>query len=110
MRILKSFAMPLAAIALFAGTVAVAADLATIDSFKAVDSTPCSTLLCIVPSPAAVGRVCNVTANGVPVATVLLAPGPNMVAAPSFGPATCYAATGPGLDAAALHPDNPGIN
>lgn len=98
MRVSRFFAKPVAVLALFAGTVAVAGDLATLDTFDSVCSDPCSTMLRIVPSAAAVGRVCNVTANGLPVACVVLQPGPNFVPAPSFGPATSYVASGPGVE------------
>lgn len=107
MRVWKLFATPVAAFALFAGTAAIAGDLATLDSFGAVNSTPCMTMLCIVPSPAAVGRVCNVSANGLPVASIVLAPGSNYVGAPSFGPATNYVASGPGIEGKWY---NPGSN
>jgi hypothetical protein len=107
MRVWKLFATPVAAFALFAGTAAIAGDLATLDSFYAAKSDPCMTMLCVVPSPAAVGRVCNVSANGLPVASIVLAPGNNYVGAPSFGPATNYVASGPGIEAKWY---NPGSN
>lgn len=107
MRVLKLVATQVAALALFAGTAAIAGDSAALDSFTAVNSTPCMTVLSIVPSPAAVGQVCNVSANGMPVASVVLAPGSNLVPAPSFGPATCYTASGPAIEGKWY---NPGSN
>lgn len=109
MRVSKLVATPVAALALFAGA-AIAGDLATIESFSAVNSTPCSTVLCIVPSPEAVGLICNVSANGVPVAAVPLMPGPNFVAAPAFGPATCYTASGPGIQGKSILEEGTGLN
>lgn len=106
MRVSKLVATPVAALALFAGA-AVAGDLATIDSFDAVNSTSMSTVLRIVPSPQAVGQICIVSANGLPVASVPLTPGPNFVVAPAFGPATSYTATGPGIEGKWF---NPGSN
>jgi hypothetical protein len=110
MRVWKLFATPVAAFALFAGTAAVAGDLATLDSFCAVNSNPCMTMLCVVPSPTAVGRVCNVSANGLPVASIVLAPGNNFVGAPSFGPATNYVASGPGIQAKSILEEGLGLN
>ena len=110
MRVSKLVATPVAALTLFVAGAAIAGDLATIQTFDAVNSTPCATVLCIVPSPEAVGRVCNVSANGLPVASVPLMPGPNFVVAPAFGPATSYTASGPGIGPSSCHPDNPGIN
>ena len=107
MRVLKLVATSVAALALFAGTAAVASDLATLQSFAPVNTNPCMTMLCIVPSPQAVGQVCMVSSGGTPVASVVLVPGNNYVAAPTSG---WYAASGPGIEASCIHPDNPGIN
>jgi len=107
MRVLRFAVKPVAVLALFAGTVAVAGDLAKLEKFDAVCSTPLNTMLCVVPSDAAVGQVCNVSANGVPVACVVLQPGTNYVVAPSFGPSTCYVASGPGIEGKWY---NPGSN
>ena len=95
MRVLKLVATSVAALALFAGTAAVASELATLESFAPVKSDPCMTLLCIVPSPQAVGQVCMVSSGGTPVASVVLVPGNNYVAAPT---STCYVASGPGIE------------
>ena len=107
MRFSRFLVKPVAVLALVAGTVALAGDLATLDKFCVVNSTSCSAMLYILPSPAAVGQVCNVTANGLPVASVVLMPGGNYVAAPSFGPMTSYVASGPGIEAKWW---NPGSN
>ena len=110
MRFSRFLVKPVAVLALVGGTVALAGDLATLDKFCVVSSTPCSSMLYILPSPAAVGQVCNVSANGLPVASVVLVPGGNYVMAPTYSATTCYVASGPGIESAALHPDNPGIN
>ena len=109
MRVSRFFVKPLAVLALFAATAAVAAELATVD-LTVVNSTPTSAMLCVVPSPAAVGQPCTLTANGMPVASFVLQPGGNYRVVPSFGPATIYAATGPGIEGKSILEEGLGLN
>ena len=110
MRVSTVFVKPLAVLALFGGLVAVAvADgVSGIESLTVVNSTPTCAMLRVVPTPAAVGQICTISANGLPVAQCVLAPGGTYVGVPSFGPATNYTASVPGLEEGKWY--NPGSN
>jgi hypothetical protein len=113
MRTLKLVAPALAALG-FAFTAVAQADflkIPLIDFFGSLAPSPNGPVInfCVVADLLSTGDECMILADGVPVTSLTLLPGPNFFTLPATGAMT-YTATGPEILERNTHPDNPGIN
>lgn len=110
MKFTKIAAPAFAAAALAFGASAVAQSGPEIVSFYGVEAGPPVNMFCVTANPEAVGLPCIILADGNPVTSFPLLPGPNFVLAPYMGPTTEWTATGPGILGKSILQEGLGIN